>query len=419
MKTTLSLFAAFVLAAAGAGAKAAGNAETVLFAGKPAPLLSTTIGAFEAPPSGAVGIQIGKVAGKQAALTMQWKDSWFTSLRFEGRAPLDLRPYVAGGTLEFDINVLGLDRGGIYFTMRCGAECYRKVPYVMPGKALQGKGWRHLSFAMSCFARAGDDFGKVMVPFSLEAYGSGQVALADIKFVKGGTPNSDCPDYRTEPVAPDTLNHSSALAWWLPRHEKKLEENLKLRASGKNPQLVFIGDSITEGWESSGKPVWQRYYAKYDAVDLGFAGDRTENVLWRIRHGEVDGLAPKVAVLMVGTNNAGGRNDDSKATAAGIKAIIEELRSRMPKTKVLLLAIFPRDEQPTSLLRSANERVNAIISGYADGRHVFFANINASLLNADGTLSREIMPDLLHPQEKGYEIWARSMEPILKKLLLE
>lgn len=419
MKNSLRLLAAIILVASGAGAQAAGDTETILFSGKPAPAWGPAIGAFEAPPPGSVGLRIGEVAGRQGALTLQWKDSWFASMRLGGGAALDLRPYAAGGTLEFDINVLDLDKGGIYFTMRCGPECYRKLPFVMPGKALQGKGWQHLSFSMACFVRAEDDISKVAEPFSLEANGNGEVALAAVKFVKDGTPNAGCPDYRTESVTPDTLNHSWSLASWLPRHEKKLEENRKLRAAGKNPQLVFIGDSITEGWEKSGQPVWQRYYAKYDAVNLGFGGDRTENVLWRLRHGEVDGLAPKAAVLMIGTNNTGDRNDEPKATAAGVKAIIDELRSRLPQTRILLLAVFPREEQPTGFLRRLNERVNAVISGYADGRHVFFANINASLLNADGTLSRDIMPDMLHPQEKGYEIWARSMDPILQKLLSE
>jgi len=413
------LFAACILAAVGAGAHAAGEDDTVLFAGKPAPSWSAAIGAFEASPSGAVGLGIGEVADKPGALTLQWQDAWLAALRFEGGAPLDLRPYVAGGTLEFDFNALDLAQGGIYFAMRCGPECYRKVSYVMAGKALQGKGWQHLSFPMACFVRAEDDFSKVAMPFSLEANGSGQVALANIRFVKGGKPNANCPDYRTESVTPDTLNHAWALGSWLPRHVQKLEENRKLRAAGKKPKLVFIGDSITEGWEKSGRQVWQRHYAKYDAVALGFGGDHTENVLWRLQHGEVDGLAPKVAVLMIGTNNTGDRNDDPQATAAGVKAIIDELRRRLPQTKVLVLAVFPREEQPTAFLRRLNERVNAIISGYADGHHVFYANINAALLNADGTLSRDVMPDLLHPQEKGYEIWARSMDPVLQTLLKE
>jgi beta-glucosidase len=419
MKNFLRLLAALAMAAAGAGALAADEGETVLYAGKPAAPWSVAIGAFEASPSGSAGIRMGEAAGRQGALTLQWNDAWFATLRFEGGAGLDLRPYTAGGTLEFDINALDLERGGIYFAISCGAECHRKLPFVLPGKALQGKGWQHLSFSMACFARADDDFSKVPMPFSLEANGSGQVALANIRFVKGGMPNTGCPDYRTVPVTPEPLSHSWSLAFWIPRHEKKLEENRLLLAAGSKPRLVFIGDSITEGWEKAGQPVWQRYYAKHEAVALGFGGDHTENVLWRLRHGEVDGLSPKVAVLMIGTNNTGDRNDDPQATAAGVKAIVDELRSRLPHTRILLLAIFPREEQPTGFLRRLNERVNAIISGYADGRHVFFANINAAFLNADGTLSREVMPDLLHPQEKGYEIWARSMDPMLKKLLLE
>ncbi len=418
MTISLRVFAALLLAVAGAGACAA-DSEIVLFAGKPAPSWSATIGAFEAPPSASVGMRIGEADGRQGALTLQWNDSWVTAMRLEGGPALDLRPFAAGGTLEFDLNVLDSSQGGIYFALRCGPDCYRNLSYVVAGKALQGKGWQHLSFAMSCFMRGEDDFSKVPVPFSLEANGTGQVALANIKLVKSGIPNASCPDYRTQSSTPEPLNHAWALASWLPRHERKLEENRNLIAAGKKPQIVFIGDSITEGWEKPGQAVWQRYYAKHDAVALGFGGDHTENVLWRLRHGEVDGLAPKVAVLMIGTNNAGDRNDDPKATAAGVKSIIDELRSRLPRTKVLLLAIFPREEQPTAFLRRLNESVNSIISGYADDKHVFYVNLNGALLNADGTLSRDVMPDLLHPQEKGYGIWARSMEPILTKLLAE
>jgi lysophospholipase L1-like esterase len=438
MKESIRLIGAIALVAAAWGAQAADRRETILFDGKPLPSWRITVAGSEGPeqvlqgdsvtipkpadsqvPSAAVGARAGKVDGKPGALTLHWKDAWFASLRFDVGAPLDLRPYLAGGTLEFDINVLDLDRGGIYFTMRCGPECYRKLPFVLQGRALQGKGWQRLSFSLACFARANDDFGRVTGPFAMEGNGIGQVALANIRFVKDGKPNTACPDYRTQSVTPEPLSHAWSIGSWIPRHEKKLEEVRKLRLAGKNPQVVFIGDSITEGWENAGKQVWQRHYAKYDALALGFGGDHTENVLWRLRHGEVDGISPKVAVLMIGTNNAGDRNDDPQATAAGVKAIIDELRTRLPRTKVLLLAIFPRGEQPTDFLRRLNEKVNAIISSYADGRHVFFANINAALLHGDGTLSREVMPDLLHPEEKGYEIWARSMEPILQNLMAE
>lgn len=428
MKNALILSAAALLAIGCSSAQARTPGAIVLYGGKPMPSSRVTVASFDGQEqvlqgdpvsmsSGKVAAQPGRADGKAGALTLRWKDAWTASLRVDAGKPLDLRPYLASGTLEFDMNVAELTKGGIYFVMRCGAECYRKVNYVVQGRALQGKGWQRLSFPLSCFARADDDFSKVSVPFALEANGVGQVAVANIRIAKAGKPSTECPDYRTHAVTPEPLSHAWSIDWWMPRHEKKLEEKRRIVAAGRNPQVVFIGDSITEGWEKSGKDVWQRYYAKYDALALGFGGDHTENVLWRLRHGEVDGIAPKVAVLMIGTNNAGDRNDDPKATAAGIKAILDELRQRLPDTKVLLLAIFPREEKPTAFLRRLNEQVNARIAAYADGRHVFFANINEAMLDADGTLSRDVMPDLLHPEGKGYDIWARAMEPILQPLL--
>jgi lysophospholipase L1-like esterase len=412
--------------------------ELNLFDGKPLPSLHVTVAGFEGPeqvldgdavtvpkpadsriPDGVVGARRSGKADARDALTLHWKDAWFASLRFDSVQPLDLRSYIADGTLEFDINVVELDKGGIMFRMNCGPDCTRKVPYVPQGRALAGKGWQHLSFSMACFVRDGADFSKVAQPFALDGSGAGEVAVTNIKFVRKGKPNASCSDYRTESVTPAPLTYAWVLDWWMPRHEKKLEEIRKLKEAGKGPQVIFIGDSITEGWEKSGLPVWKRYYEKYNAVDLGFGSDQTESVLWRLQHGEVDGIAPKVAVLMIGTNNAGSRQEDPKTTAAGIKRIVDELRARLPQTKILLLAIFPREEQPTGSLRRINERVNAIISGFADGGNVFFLDINVALMNRDGTLSKDIMPDLLHPNEKGYDIWARSMEPALAKLLSE
>jgi len=131
----------------------------------------------------------------------------------------------------------------------------------------------------------------------------------------------------------------------------------------------------------------------------------------------VDGIAPKVAVLMFGTNNTGHRQEDPKTTAIGIKRNIDELQKRLPDTKILLLAIFPRGETPDDPLRRLNAQVNGIIAGYADQQKIFFLDINQAFLQADGTLSKDIMPDLLHPNEKGYDIWAKAMAPALDKLL--
>jgi beta-glucosidase len=213
------------------------------------------------------------------------------------------------------------------------------------------------------------------------------------------------------------LNESWSIEWWLPRHQQKLEEVRAMKAAGKNPELVFIGDSITHAWEKEGAPTWERNYKRYDALDLGFSGDRTENVLWRLQHGEVDGINPKVAVLMFGTNNGGHRRDKPAVTAAAIKRNIEELQRRLPNTNILLLAIFPREEKPSGELRQLNEQVNAILATYADNKTVYFLNINQAFLQPDGTLSTSIMPDLLHPNARGYEIWADAMRPELERLL--
>jgi beta-glucosidase len=349
-------------------------------------------------------------------LTMHWKDAWYASLRVDGGA-MDLRPFLADGTLEFDLKVEDMADSGLSFAMACGADCGRIVRWVAPSRALAGTGWHHLAFSLRCFARDGDDFSKVTQPFALESSGSGQASFAHVRFVRHGTANTPCPDYRTQSVTPAPLEQVWSMSWWMPRHQHKLDEIAALRAAHVEPELVFIGDSITHNWEKAGKAVWDAHFAKYHALDLGFGGDHTENVLWRLQHGEIDGIRPKAVVLMIGTNNTGDRQEDPRTTAAGIRRLLDEIRARLPEARVLLLAIFPRDEKPDSPLRRINDRVNAQIRGFADDRHVFFLDINAALLQPDGTLSRDVMPDLLHPNEKGYALWAERIEPTLKTLM--
>ena len=203
-------------------------------------------------------------------------------------------------------------------------------------------------------------------------------------------------------------------ARWTNRHQAMNE-----RVAKGNVDLLMIGDSITHGWEGSGRKVWEKYYAGRNAFNIGFSGDRTENVLWRLQNKAVEGISPKLAVVMIGTNNAGHRQDDPADTAAGIEAIVKELRKRLPETKILLLAIFPRGATPDDKLRKLNDATNEIIAKLDDGEHVHFLNINDTFLTDDGTLTKEVMPDLLHPQEKGYQMWAEAMEPSVKKLMGE
>ena len=222
-------------------------------------------------------------------------------------------------------------------------------------------------------------------------------------------------DAKPKAVTPEVQTASWAVKWWGPRHEQKLKD---LKAQ-EQVDLLMIGDSITHGWEGHGKKVWGEYYAKRNAFNIGYSGDRTEQVIWRLQHGEVDGISPKLAVIMIGTNNTGHRQDPPEETAAGIKLIINELKERTPKAKVLLLAIFPREASADGKLRKINDATNAIIKDYADDKTVFFLDINKTFLDDEGTLSKSVMPDLLHPQEAGYRMWAEAMEPSIKKLLGE
>lgn len=363
-------------------------------------------------------IEVTRSAGPGAAkaLTLRWTNIWKSGVRLAGTA-FDLRPYLERGTLAFDLKVDALDQGGILFRVGCGDDCDRHVSYVLPGRAAQGKDWQRIVLSMSCFARDGDDFSAVTRPFLLEGTGSGQVGIANVAFSRAGTPTTPCPDWRTVAVTPSTLNESWSTDWWLPRHRQKLGEVKRMVAEGKSPQLVFIGDSITQGWEKEGAQVWQQYYARHDALALGFGGDRTENVLWRLQHGEVDGIDPKLAVLMIGTNNSGHRRDFPAITAEGIARNIEELKKRLPRTRILLLAIFPRDATAGEPLRRLNARINERLPGLADGRRVFFLDVNRAFLQPDGALPAEIMPDWLHPNAAGYAIWARAMQPELERLM--
>ncbi|MHC4822400.1 MAG: GDSL-type esterase/lipase family protein [Planctomycetota bacterium] len=199
--------------------------------------------------------------------------------------------------------------------------------------------------------------------------------------------------------------------WWTWRADE-----LNRRAAEGTARIAFFGDSITQGWEGAGKEVWQENYAPLQAVNLGIGGDRTEHVLWRMRHGNLKNMEPEVCVVMIGTNNTG--SDSSSEIAKGVQAVVAELLFTLPETQVLLLAIFPRGADAKDGLRVINEGANAIVKDWAgDQDQVHYLDINAPMLDHDGVLPKEIMPDLLHPNEEGYRIWAEAMAPKLEELL--
>jgi lysophospholipase L1-like esterase len=187
-----------------------------------------------------------------------------------------------------------------------------------------------------------------------------------------------------------------------------------IQAHSHPVDLIFDGDSITDFWQSGdrGGPVFQKY-APLNVVDYAISGDRTEHVLWRLQHGELQGLHPKLAMLMIGTNNLG--ESTSQEIADGITKIVQTYRTQAPDMHVLLLGIFPRAPSPTAPERAKIKEINAIISKLDDGDHVTYLDIGDKFLQPDGTLSTDIFPDSLHPNTKGYQIWADAVQPVIDK----
>ena len=176
----------------------------------------------------------------------------------------------------------------------------------------------------------------------------------------------------------------------------------------------MTGDSITDGWRNSGKEVWAANYDKLNATDFGIGGDQTQHLLWRLAHGQVDGLHPKMVALMIGTNNLFGPSDTE--VAEGVATCVHEYQKHCPDAVILLQAIFPRGEKPNEPFREKLKQINAMLSKLADGKKVVYVDFGDKFLDADGTLPRDIMPDGLHPNAKGYAIWADAIRPQIEKV---
>jgi len=189
-------------------------------------------------------------------------------------------------------------------------------------------------------------------------------------------------------------------------HERNLE-----RAKAGPIDLLFLGDSITQGWDEN--DVWKRYYAPRNAANFGIGGDRTQHLLWRLDHGELEGIAPKVVVLMIGTNNM--HTNPPEEIAEGVRKILDTLRSRLPDSKILLLGVFPRGQKPAPV-RDRIVDLNRRIAMFDDGEMIKYLDIGPAFLSPDGTISREVMPDFIHLTKHGYQLWADAMEPTLWEL---
>jgi lysophospholipase L1-like esterase len=200
-------------------------------------------------------------------------------------------------------------------------------------------------------------------------------------------------------------------------HRQLLE---KARSGGID--VYFVGDSITRRWGATDYPDflahWQKNFHGWNAGDFGWGADRIENILWRLENGELDGVNPRVIVVLAGTNNVGQEpGDDAKVAdiTRGIKALLDLCREKAPRATIVLTAIFPRNDNLAVL--PTIDRINAAIARFADGKNIRWVNINAQLADAQGHLFEGMTVDQVHPTLKGYELWAEALKPIFTELL--
>ena len=210
--------------------------------------------------------------------------------------------------------------------------------------------------------------------------------------------------------SPRTIEYSwmSVDAW-----NKMQAEDVAIAEKG-GVDLLFVGDSITAGWNWD---IWQKNFSQYNPANFGVGGDHTGNLLWRLQHGDKGKLKPKVVVLLIGVNNFGHLNETPEQVFAGIKAVVKTLRKNYPKAKILVNGVFPFEESLTSPKRAMVKEVNSLVTKLDDNKHIFVKDYGPLLLQADGSISKEVMGDFLHPTPKGYQIWVDAMLPDIQQLI--
>ena len=213
--------------------------------------------------------------------------------------------------------------------------------------------------------------------------------------------------------AHSAVNPAPRSGGWMNRHE-----SFNQRVAKGDVGRIFIGDSITHGWEGKGKAIWEKYYIKRNAVNIVIGGALTQHVLWRLDNGNIKNISPKVAVVMIGTNNSGNGRNSAEEMIDGVTAVIEKLRTKLPKTEILLLDIFPRGQR-INAQRGKILQVNQVLSRLDSRPHVTFLRIGQNFVSPNGSIAKDIMPDFLHLTPNGYEIWAKSIESTLARLMGE
>lgn len=178
--------------------------------------------------------------------------------------------------------------------------------------------------------------------------------------------------------------------------------------------LLFVGDSITAGWNAE---IYQKYFGAYNPANFGIGGDHTGNLLWRLKYGHAEKLHPKVVVMLIGVNNFGHLNETPEQVFQGIKACLLQLRKIYPDAKILVNGVLPFEESADSPKRAMVKAVNAKVKTLNDNQHVFVKDYGSAFLQQDGSIAKDVMGDFLHPTAKGYQLWVDAMYPDIKALM--
>ncbi len=192
-----------------------------------------------------------------------------------------------------------------------------------------------------------------------------------------------------------------------------LHEQYIRQAARDGIDLLFLGDSITYYWPRYGARIWNRTYAPMRAAAFGIPGDETQHLLWRIEHGELEGLHPKIVVLMIGTNNLGS-GMSAEQTAQGVRVVLRLVRAKLPHARIILMGLLPRYNTPAAEAKIPS--TNALIARLADGKTVHYLDATSGFTRADGSIITNDFVDGVHPSERGYQMWASTMKPLLSKL---
>jgi lysophospholipase L1-like esterase len=252
---------------------------------------------------------------------------------------------------------------------------------------------------------------------SLVAFVATVIATAQTPAAPAPKPDASAP----KPDASAAIEKKDNVAF------RKMHDSFLARGKQGPIGVLFLGDSITQGWTKA-PHVWEHFYAKWQPANFGIGGDQTQHVIWRIENGELDGINPKVVVLMLGTNNTG--SHDATEIAAADRKIVAMIRHKLPQTKVLILSVFPRGPRPNpqgatpeTVVADAAKRMaiikdlNTALAQLDDGQAIRYLDITAKFLGEDGKIPSIIMPDQLHPNAAGYQLWAEAMQPTLQAMM--